>query len=563
MATINHFKTLNRICTNYFKNAKLGLEIDDTNFTDMDKKRMGFYYFILECTTGEREIKEIDQMITDTDYNKKIYATKYMDHGIDGIFIDKDNYEINLYNFKFREKFDEQKKQSENEAILSSKFLYALKNRSAKNLEGKLKDKATKIIEFIESDDEWKINLIMVSNESIALELDKGAIEDFKKALDLEVKALILDDIVKFMALSPESIDASFVIARSDCFKFSEASLDTSISFVLKISLAELLRITSDDKEMRERKNSEIEAVEIMGLKLDSNILFDNVRGFLGSTKYNEGIRKTLQNEGEKFFMYNNGITMTAKTIEAKEINGATKVKVKLEGLQVVNGGQTLKTVAKFKEELREDEISKLYNSYVLLRIFKIGGAPELATKIAEYTNSQNSISIIDLKSLGNDQILLEKYLKEHKIFYKRKIGEITENLDYITSITLEKLGQILYSINGRPHSASNSKKKIFEIYYDETFTNIKLEEIPEIILTSKNILEKKDSEGKKISDQKMFYVLYLLYATKKQFSIEELVKLIDETLVEYKPNPDLPFARRLLKKEFKDLIDQKMKINN
>lgn len=567
MATINHFKTLNKICLNYFKNVKLSLGLDEEKISDIEKKRIGFYYFILECTTGEREAKEIDKMITDTDYNKKIYNTKNDDYGIDSIFVNEENNEINLYNFKFREKFDEHKQQSENELMLSSKFLYALKNRSVKNLDGKLEKKAKELIKLIESDDEWTINLIMASNENKGLELDKGAIEEFKKALDLEVKTCTLDDIVKFMALTPESIDASFTTTPADCFKFSETSLGTSMSFVLKINLAELLRITSDDREIRERKTSEIEAKELLNLKLDSNILFDNVRGFLGNTKYNEGIRKTLLNEGEKFFMYNNGITMTAKSIEAREINGGTKVKVELEGLQVVNGGQTLKTISKFKEELKEEEVPKLYGANILLRVFKIGESVELATKIAEYTNSQNSISIIDLKSLGNDQILLEKFLKEHKILYKRKIGEVVrDQTEYKTTITLEKLGQILYSINGKPHSASNSKKKIFDTYYDETFydetfKNIKFEEIPDIILTSKDILEKKDTEGKKVSDQKMFYILYLLYKTKKIFSIEELIKMIDETLKEYTPTTDISSARKLLKKEFKELIDQKVEV--
>lgn len=557
MATLNHFKTLNKICLNYFNIAKLKLEISE-DLKEIDQKRLGFYYFILECTSGIREIDEIDKLITDTEYNKIIYNKKDDDFGIDAVHINEDINEITLYNFKFREKFDVGKKQSENELITSSKFLYALKNRSVSNLKGKIKKEAEKIIKKIDSDDEWKINLVMASNESMPIEVNRGAIEEFKRALDLEVKTCILDDIVKYMSLTPENINSEFISRPEDCFKSSESKLGTSVSFILKISLAELIRITCDDKNIRERKNTiEIEDENLLKLNLDSNILFDNVRSFLGSTKYNLGIKRTLEEEPEKFFMFNNGITMTAKTIESKEMNGGNKVKINLEGMQIVNGGQSLRSIVKFKESLKKEEIKKLYDTHILVRVFKVSDSDELARKVAEYTNSQNSISIIDLKSLGGDQVLIEKYLAEHKILYKRKLGEVKiEKIDYVASITLEKLGQILYSINGRPYSASNSKKKIFELYYEETFKELKFDDLPEIVINSKKILEKIDKNGKKISDQKMFYVMYLLKKTDNIYNIDEILEFLDNTLDEYQTQEELSQARKLLLKDFKENLD-------
>ncbi|MBK7871275.1 MAG: AIPR family protein [Saprospiraceae bacterium] len=70
---------------------------------------------------------------------------------------------------------------------------------------------------------------------------------------------------------------------------------------------------------------------------------------------------------------------------------------------------------------------NNLANSEILVRIFKTPPDSNLTNKI-EYTNSQNSISIIDLKSLSIEQIQLEQFLDEHNIIYSRKQGI----LDYL-----------------------------------------------------------------------------------------------------------------------------------
>ena len=68
---------------------------------------------------------------------------------------------------------------------------------------------------------------------------------------------------------------------------------------------------------MREKYSYE-EPGEIKGLELDFSVLFDNVRGYFGNTQFNENILKTLETEPTKFFMYNNGITMTSKVLILK-----------------------------------------------------------------------------------------------------------------------------------------------------------------------------------------------------------------------------------------------------
>ena len=101
--------------------------------------------------------------------------------------------------------------------------------------------------------------------------------------------------------------------------------------------------------------------------------------------------------------MYNNGITITAKDVNSLSINGNKKFLFTIKDMQVVNGGQTLRSIYQFKNEDFDEE--KLADASILVRIFKTENNSDLTNDIAEYTNSQNSISASDLKSINNLQI--------------------------------------------------------------------------------------------------------------------------------------------------------------
>jgi len=73
------------------------------------------------------------------------------------------------------------------------------------------------------------------------------------------------------------------------------------------------------------------------------------------------------------------------------------------------------------KEEF--DDV-KLSSAEILVRIFQTEKNYELTNNIAEYTNSQNAVSSINLKSISNIQIELERYLKQEGILYIRKSGD-------------------------------------------------------------------------------------------------------------------------------------------
>lgn len=59
----------------------------------------------------------------------------------------------------------------------------------------------------------------------------------------------------------------------------------------------------------------------------------------------NKGIRDTLRDEPEMFLAYNNGISVTAESVEVvRDENGRPSIK-KIRDMQIVNGGQTTASI--------------------------------------------------------------------------------------------------------------------------------------------------------------------------------------------------------------------------
>ncbi len=67
-----------------------------------------------------------------------------------------------------------------------------------------------------------------------------------------------------------------------------------------------------------------------------------NVRSFLQSRgKVNRGIQETIRDEPGRFLAYNNGISMTAASVDVVDAPGGGRAIATIYDLQIVNGGQT------------------------------------------------------------------------------------------------------------------------------------------------------------------------------------------------------------------------------
>ncbi|MFT6528600.1 MAG: hypothetical protein ACJAZB_000232 [Psychrosphaera sp.] len=559
MANINDFKLLGLKCEKYFKELIKVKHI--TVAQDVDRERIGFYYFILDNLFAVDDADEVSTYVTDTEFNNILGEDKSDDCGIDAVYIDDENNTINLFNFKYRNRFKADSKQKINDVINSTKYINAIFSDDFDELTGKPKSFAERIKSLYDSKEVWKTKLYIVSNDSNPVNIDDKHIKNFVQSYDIEIVPLSLSEITDFMSIRPEPINATLLLPNDALMSYSENSLATARSYIARLKSSDVIRITCNDPKMRNRYDLE-DYNELNDVHLDFSVLFDNVRGFVSKSKYNSNIYKSLEEHPEKFFMYNNGITIVADKIEAEPVNGQTQMKISMSNFQVLNGGQTLRTIHNFNEDNERNIIDYLPKSEVLVRIFQIKTDSGEVSKIAEYTNSQNAISPPDLRSLNEKQLELESYLKEKNVNYVRKSGDIgKDDLDYDMTISMVRFGQLLYSINGNPEKATSSKQSIFSKKYDEVFTEDR-EYLVKSFDIIKNYFEIKaayiETDYESV-DVKHYYNLYLDQVF-PNVSREAKIRVIEEFLGEYVVEKETSAVRKMNQSRFKEELVEKIK---
>ena len=124
-----------------------------------------------------------------------------------------------------------------------------------------------------------------------------------------------------------------------------------------------------------------------------------NVRAFLGlrgRTSVNAGLRKTIRDAPTDFLAFNNGIVATIDKVEVSRDDGPTRI-MRLQGLQIVNGGQT---TASLHRSRRLDR-TKLEGILVPAKII-ITGDGEVDTMVREISrcaNAQNTVQAADFSA--------------------------------------------------------------------------------------------------------------------------------------------------------------------
>ena len=138
-----------------------------------------------------------------------------------------------------------------------------------------------------------------------------------------------------------------------------------------------------------------------------ARLLETNVRSFLQARgKVNRGIRDTIAREPERFLAYNNGITLTAETVELNQTGRGISIS-KLGGLQIVNGGQT--TASLLATNRGRADLSRVYVAAKLIEIEPGEVHDELVRNVSRYANSQNRVSDVDFSANDPFHIQIEE----------------------------------------------------------------------------------------------------------------------------------------------------------
>lgn len=567
---INDFKLLTMECLRYFDQFVDQAQIDNTKVSMLSKNqkaRYGFYFYMLEMVTGVSDLVDIEAMISDTEFNSHFCDDKSLDEGIDAVYINEEERKIFLFSFKYRERYNPDQQQRKNELVESIKFLNDIQSRNFDHTTGKTNDFLESITQkFYDDYYPWSINLFFISNDTKSLDENDANVVNFKKTLDLKFKSICLEDIAKSLMSDHDSINAQLVMDNDALMSYKESKLSSDTSYILRLSLTDLIRITCDDENFR-NKVENYEKEKLANSTIAYDVLSENVRGFILKSEYNKNITTTLETEPSKFFMFNNGITIIASDVKVTPFPSGTKSQVVITDLQVLNGGQTLRTIHNFNEKNKTSGLANLQKAEILVRVFKVTDKL-LMNRIAEFTNSQNAITNRDLKSISSDQIKLEKFLAEYSIRYIRKNGDVGDdkasNIKFNYTISMEKLGQILYAVKGAPENATNKKRAIFDTDYNRLFKSEELlsESTVEMIKDYFQLKrEYKRLSNFNVSEQKIYYLLYLKNNTALRNS--DIIKKFDKILYSYKGLGTYQQNRQMIKPQFKSEVDKEFGISN
>lgn len=203
-------------------------------------------------------------------------------------------------------------------------------------------------------------------------------------------------------------------------------------------------------------------------------LLERNIRRYLGlqGNRVNEGIRQTLtSDEKNNFYFYNNGVTLTCDSFSYNALQDGD-YQVRVENLQIINGGQTCMTIFKtLREPDLLDQIYQNSQAYVLLRLYQLPRENEgLVQKITYATNSQNPVDLKDLRANDERQKRLEIDIQQLGFNYRRKRSDANTRP---TDITSGVVAEAVLSIwREKPHQAKFFSREHFGKLYDSIFTD-------------------------------------------------------------------------------------------
>jgi hypothetical protein len=127
-----------------------------------------------------------------------------------------------------------------------------------------------------------------------------------------------------------------------------------------------------------------------------------NLRGILGETTVNKEMRDTLEKHPEKFWYFNNGITLVAEKLKKGPLNATNQsyALFQCDGISVVNGAQTVSTIGRHFQKAAKAPAGVL----IPVRIISVDSVQDLDTQITRANNTQNKIEGRDFAAIDDQQ---------------------------------------------------------------------------------------------------------------------------------------------------------------
>lgn len=204
----------------------------------------------------------------------------------------------------------------------------------------------------------------------------------------------------------------------------------------------------------------------------DDLLLERNIRRYLGlhANRVNSAIHHTLVDQDRRgdFYFYNNGITMICRKFRHNALQGEN-YQLKVEGMQIINGGQTCKTIQQTLNQ--PDLFADFQDVYVLLRLYELADDDQdFVREITYATNSQNPVDLRDLRSNDEIQRQLEIGIVDLGYSYKRQ-REDTSGSNLITANIAAEATLAIW--RRMPQQAKFHRKEHFGKLYQTIFNGL------------------------------------------------------------------------------------------
>lgn len=213
--------------------------------------------------------------------------------------------------------------------------------------------------------------------------------------------------------------------------------------------------------------NASAFSIKALYAQHSTNLLARNLRYHVSGREIDKGIKQTIEENPESFWLKNNGITIICDEFDI------TGKEVKLKNFSIVNGGQTTYMIHK------SNCVTEANDFFVPCKIIEITGENEdeknkFSLEIAKATNSQKAIKKIDLKANAPEQVRFSQAMREVGVFYQTKRGEVVPSrykLAYLNT-DLAEIGKLcLSAIFQMPGTSRNKPSALYDDqYYDIVF---------------------------------------------------------------------------------------------
>lgn len=468
----------------------------------------------------------------------------YNDAQIDAIFInDDDVLQIHFFQTKYFSKSDKQIGENDIRLTLDSIRKILDGKNPSKQMSPTLKEKIQEIKEAIRDRGYPEIYVHFVSN-GIKSELPEQLSENYK---DFEINCYGSYELVSF-SVAPKKRDIECEIRTIG--DITQNFISGISGYIATVSAKEFIAVY--------RKAGE------------RNMLEKNIRYYKGLNAINKKIKESAESEVDSqfFWFINNGISLVCENFSPPKGDGNGNKILKMKNPMIINGGQTTVTLA--NADIHD-------NARVLLKIYDLSD-DEIIAKITEGTNSQNPISLRDLKSNHPIQKFIQEYFKDRNVLLEVKVGEFdkgnTKNTEIVKNDFLIQSYVAIYEAN--PGEA-RSKTSALRRYFDKIFES-KDKQIASKLFRSYELVKfvSKEKKDESFYSHAMFSICYGMTRVydelldpskilelkilnsvfeKTLHIIEEIIKTKQEELRE-----DYSHNYLFKSKEIKSLIDQRTK---